>query len=57
MSRRKVIWLLLWLAWPSVCLALATFCLFLCKSDMGRTPVSDLWDFLWRSYLYRLLPC
>ncbi|KAJ8594662.1 hypothetical protein M405DRAFT_808582 [Rhizopogon salebrosus TDB-379] len=29
MSRRKVICLLLWLAWPSVCLAVATFCLFL----------------------------
>jgi len=29
MSRRKVVALLLWLAWPSVSLALATFCLFL----------------------------
>jgi len=29
MSRRKVIFLLLWLAWPSVCLAVATFCLYL----------------------------
>jgi hypothetical protein len=37
MSRRKVVCLLLWLAWPSVCLAVATFCLFLCKS---------IWDVL-----------
>ncbi|OJA08193.1 hypothetical protein AZE42_11303 [Rhizopogon vesiculosus] len=29
MSRRKVVFLLVWLAWPSVCLAFATFCLFL----------------------------
>jgi hypothetical protein len=31
MSRGKVVCLLLWLAWPSVCLAIAAFCLFLCK--------------------------
>jgi len=31
MSRRKVVFLLVWLAWPSVCLGFATFCLFLCK--------------------------
>ncbi|OJA08192.1 hypothetical protein AZE42_11304 [Rhizopogon vesiculosus] len=29
MSRRKIVFLLLWLAWPSVCLAVAAVCLFL----------------------------
>lgn len=56
MSRGRIVCLLLWLAGPSLCLAVATICLFLCKSDMGHSPIGGSWRCLWYSYRYRLLP-
>ena len=55
MSRIQVICLLLWLAWPSVCLAIATSCLYLCKGVMRCTRAVTHAS-SGRSYLSRMLP-